>query len=238
MQQHYDPEEWRTGTVRGRQVFNCNYRMSGTELEGWQLTKVVTMQQDADTTEKVYLWQSKSDPEHEMVRVGVSERHDWRAAQDSLHEYLTHCTRPDIPRGTANLARLGDVAFVGRESQTDVPGAISFTRGNVLVSVSSVGEKTVDVSGIASLLDRVLGDPPAKRDVAKGRVLALAPKTATVEANQAQVLIKDLRKAAPRGEWLKVIVPDGELSRKGNALNYVSDKGGAKQVTTYVASSD
>jgi hypothetical protein len=171
-----------------------------------------------------------------MVRVGITERHHWRLAQESLHQHLMHCMRPDIPRGTKKLAQLGDVIFVSRESHTDVAAAISFTRGNVCVSVSSVGEKNVDVSGIAARLDGALSEPPAKREVEKGQVRALTPKMASVKANEAYVLIKNLQKAAPRGGWLKIIVPDGELSRKGDALIYVSAQGGRKQVGTFAVS--
>lgn len=238
MNTHYNVEEWAAGTTRGRQVFNYNYRMLGTEVKGWRLLKVVTLQAGLDVTEKAYIWQSKSDPEHEVIRVDITERHNWRQAQESLHEYLMQCMRPDIPMGTKKLAQLGDVVFVGRSPQTDIPGAISFTRGNVFVSVSSSGEKNIDVSDIATRLDRALSDPPAKREVEKGKVRALTPMAATVKANEAYVLIENLQETALRGGWLKIIVPDGEISRKGNTLIYVSAQGGEKQVDTFVISSD
>lgn len=235
MNTHYNVEEWAAGTTRGRQVFNYNYRMLGTEVKGWKLLKVVTLKEDRDVTEKAYIWQSESDPEHEMIRVGITEHHNWRKAQESLHAHLMQCMRPDVPRGTKKLAQLGDVIFVSREPHTDVAAAVSFTRGNVFVSVSSVGEKNVDVSEIAAWLDGGLSGPPAKREVETGRARALTPKMANVKANEAYVLIKNLQKAAPRGGWLKIIVPEGELSRKGNALIYVSSQGGRKRVETFAA---
>lgn len=233
MNTHYNVEEWAAETTRGRQVFNYNYRMLGTEVRGWKLAKVVTMQESRDATERVYLWQSKSESKREMIRVDITERHNWRLAQESLREHLNHCMRPDIPRGTKKLTLVGDVNFVGREPQTDIAAAISFVRGNVCVSVSSVGERNVDVSKIATTLDRALSVPPAKREVEKGKVRVLTPKVATVKANETYVLIKDLREATPRGGWLKIIVPDGELSRKGDALIYVSTQSGEKQVGTF-----
>jgi hypothetical protein len=238
MNTHYNIEEWAAETTRGRQVFNYNYRTLGTEIRGWRLLKVVTLQEGRDVTEKAYMWQSKSDPEHEVIRVDVTECHNWRQAQESLHEYLMHCMRPDIPRGTKKLAQLGDVNLVSREPQTDVAVTISFTRGNVCISVGSVGEKNVDVSDAAARLDHALSKPPAKSEVEKGRVRALTPKVATLEANKAHVLIRNLQKTAPRGRWLKIIVPDGELSRKGDALIYVSPQGGKKQVGTFAISID
>jgi len=233
MHAQYNVEEWAAGTTRGRRVFNYSYRMLGTELKGWELLKVVTVQETPEVTEKVYLWQSKSTPGRELVRVGITERHHWRLAQESLHQHLTHCMRPDIPRGTKKLAEMGDVNYVGREPRTDVPAAISFTRGNVCVTVSSVGDKSVDVSEIAASVDRALSERPAKGEEKKGRVRARAPKVVALEANKARVLIENLQKATPRAGWLKIIVPEGELIREGNALMYVSPEGGKKSVDTF-----
>jgi hypothetical protein len=236
MNTQYDVEEWATGTTRGRQVFNYSYRMLGTELKGWKLLKVVSMQEGADLRKKAYLWQSTSDPEREMVRIDVTEHHNWRRAQQSLHEHLTNSMRPDIPRGTKKLAQLGDVVFAGREPRTDAAGVISLTLGNVFVTVSSVGEKTVDVSEIAARVEALLSEPPTKSQLAKGRARARTPKMAAVKENQPYLLIKELSKAAPRGEWLKVIVSDGELRREGDALIYVSPQGGKKDVRTFTFS--
>jgi hypothetical protein len=233
MEPQNDNREWATETTRGRLVFNYNIRMLGAEFKGWELMKTVTMQEDKDVTEKVYLWQNKSNPGREMVRVDITERHDWRLAQESLREHLKHCMRPDIARGTKNLASVGDVNFAGREPQTDITAAVSFTRGNVSVTVSSVGEKTVDVSEMAAIVDRALSEAPTKAEQDKGLVKARAPKTVAVESDKAQVLIENLQKASPRGAWLKIIAPDGELSRKGDALIYVSPEGGKKPIGIY-----
>jgi hypothetical protein len=235
----YNVQEWAAGIERGGQVFNYNYRMLGNELKDWQLIKVVTLQEGPDAIEKAYMWQSKADPEHEMVRVDITERHDWRQALESLHQHLMECMRTDIPRGTKDLARLGDIVFVSRDPEASLPGAVSFTRGNMLISVSSVGEKNIDVSDFAAKLDSALNDPPANREMASGKVRALSPTAKpTLKANEAHVLIDELPKAASGGEWLKIMVSDGELSRKGDALIYVPAQGGEKQVETFAISRD
>jgi hypothetical protein len=236
MNTHYDKKEWAAGTTRGRQVFNFNYRMLGTESKGWNLLKVVSLREDRDVTERAYIWQSKNDPENELIRVDVAERHNWQQAQESLHEHLMQCMRPDIPRGTKKLAKLGDVVFTAREPQTDISAAISFSRGNVFVSVSSIGEKNMDVSDMASRLDRALNYRPPKKEIEKGKIRAFTPKATILKANEDFVLIKSLKKTASRGEWLKIIVPDGQLSRKDDSLIYASPKGGEKQVATFTMS--
>jgi hypothetical protein len=233
MNTQYNVEEWAAETTSGRQVFNYNYRMLGAEIRGWKLAKTVTMRESPEATERVYLWQSRSDPEREMVRVSITERSSWRSAQDSLAEQLHNSMRPDIPRGTRQLASVGDVNFIGREPYTDIPAAISFARGNLSVSVSSAGETHVDVSEIAMALDQALSAPPTERELERGKAEA-KPIRARVSAGEAYVLIESLPEAAPDGGWLKILAPDGELSREGNALIYVSPESGEKRVDTFL----
>jgi hypothetical protein len=227
MQSSFDSEQWAVGTTRGRHVFNYCYRMLGRELTGWVLLKAVSMEQTRELSEDVYLWQSKKDPSRETIRVSIAELDDWRLAQRRLLTTLTHCMRPNIPRGTGAIGEVGDVNFVGRDPQSDAPAAIFFTRGNVCLAVNSVGSLSTDVSKIARSVDRALSEPPVKtRTRIQKRVLVVKPE-------QSYPLIKNLRKAAPRGGWLKVIAPDGELARKGNSLIYASPHGGKKEIGIY-----
>ncbi len=236
MNTEYDKDEWAAGTTRGRQVFNFGYRLTGRELKDLKLLKTVLMQESRDLIEKVYLWGSSSDPKHEMIRVSITERFYWKLAQETLHQYLMECTRPNIPKGTKKYAQLGDVNYVTREPQTNIAGAIMFTRGNVCVSVSSAGEKNVDVSEMAAVLERALSEPPAKADASRPKVHACIPEWVDVTARKPVVLVEKLPEAVPRGGWLKIIVPDGELRRKGDALIYVSPEGGKKHVSAFAAS--
>ena len=238
MNTNYDMKAWAAETTHGRQVFNYCYRLSSSEFKGWKLLKEVTMQEGRDVAEKAYVLRRGTHPERELVRISITERHSWRSAQETLHEQLMHSMHPDIPRGTNKLAQLGDVIFVSRDPETDVPASISFTRGNLCVSVSSAGEQIVDVSKIATDLDKAFSTPPPKRLLVSRRVRTESPKSANVKANKSHCLIKSLQKATPRGKWLKVIVPDGEITRKADTLNYVSAEGGRKKVCTYSAGGD
>jgi hypothetical protein len=233
MNSRYNIEEWAAATTLGRQVFNFNYRMLGKELKGWKLLKAVTMQEGRDVTEKVYIWQSKSAPGSEMIRISITERHHWRHAQESLAEQLSQSTRPDIPQGTKKLATVGDINFVGREPQSDIPAAVSFVRGNMCVSVSSVGEKNVDVSQVAATLDRALSERPPESEVKKGRVRESVRTAAAAVADESNVLIDNLPEAAPPDGWLKVIVPDGEVRREDDTLIYVPSQAGDKSIATF-----
>lgn len=238
MNTEYDKNEWAAGTTRGRQVFNFGYRLIGSEFKGWKLLKTVLMQDGRDPTEKVYLWESSSDPKREMLRVSITERYHWKLAQETLYQYLMECMRPDIPKGTKKLAQLGDVNYVTREPHTDIAGAIIFTRGNVCVSVSNAGEKNVDVSEMAAVLERALSEPSAKAEAGKRQLRVRIPEWVDVTARKPVVLVEKLSEAVPRRGWLKIIVPDGELRRKGDALIYVSPEGGKKRVSAFAASGD
>jgi hypothetical protein len=207
--------------------------MVNIEPLGWNLVQRVTLQASYGISDKAYFWESKIDPLREVVRFDLAELHDWGLAQRHLFEVLNYCMRPDIPHGTGDLAHLGDVNFVSREAQSDIPAAIWFTRGNVCVSVSSPGKKIIDVTAVAVFIDSVLQNPHQKL----GRVWKSTPRTATLKAGEAHVLIGNLLEAAPHGEWLMVIAPDGELSRKDDALIYVSEGNGVKQIGIFSASS-
>lgn len=212
-------------------VFNHNFHLLGREFRGWELIKVVAMKTERVPDENVYLLESKSNPGRYLVRVGIAECPNWRLALERLREELANSMRPDIPRATGTLVGLGDVAFVSRDPQSDIPAAISFTRGNVCVFVYSVGSSNSDVSEIAKRLDGLLSKPPPKAEV--NRVRVRVPKAVTVKAAKAHILIKDLRAAAPRGQWFKIIAPDGEVTRKGNVLLYVSPQSGKRPISIF-----
>lgn len=230
MEPQYDIKAWAVETTVGRRVFNCNFRMLGREVKGWQLLKAVPMHRDRRSSEMTYLWRSTEAPE-QLVRVSGSELTDWREAQKQLMDMLMHSMRPDLPRGTGRLAEVGDIQFVARAPGSDIPAAVQFTRGNIAVAVNSVGSVTIDVSDIAAIVDRALSEPPTKvpslRTLAKRQV----PKTVLVKGKTGVSLVKNLKKVGDA--WLKAIVPDGELRRKGEALVYLSPQPGKKTVQIF-----
>jgi hypothetical protein len=217
-------------TTLGRRVFNYQYQMRGRDLRGWTLVKAVHIQQVTDAAETVYVWQAKDPADHALVRVEITERHTWRQAQRQLSETLTHCMRPAIPRGTGPLSSIGDVNFSSRDPESDAPAAILFARGNVCVSVNSVGDVAVDVSVVADSIDRALTKVAAKSDVDKRRRPARAPASVVAKTKQRVVLIETLSESVPEGAWLKVVAPDGELTRKADALIYSPAEGGNKRI--------
>jgi hypothetical protein len=232
MSAQYDAETWATETTLGRRVFNVNFRLTGTELRGWELVNSDTAQHAPGVTERVYIWKKKGAKRETLIRVEIVELDDWRIAQQHLQARLLDCMRPDIPRAGRALAATGDVAFAGRDDATNATAAVFFARGNVLVSVMSAGEAVVDVSPAARTLDAALREPPKDAELSSGVAEQRSPRSFEVEEGQPVAIVERLSQATASA-WLKVIAPDGELRREGDRLVYVAERGGRKRVGQY-----
>ena len=222
----YDVEEWARQTSLGRRVFNHNFRVRGTELRGWELLKATTMRDDASVTEQVYMLGRKGADESELVRISVVELHHWRLAQQQLLAQLSHTMRPALTPGEGRSA-VGDVGFVALAPKSKTVAHVSFARGNVTVSVASAGEKIVDVTTIAAHLDAAMSELPQRKAV-KDEARSLVRRAVMLKANRSTA-IEEL--PATGTEWIKIVVPDGELSREGSAVTYTSPEPGRKQVS-------
>jgi hypothetical protein len=232
MESKYDNKAWSRETELGRRIFNYNFRMLGREVRGWELLKVVPMHTDRALSEMTYLWQNKNAPKRELVRINVSELLDWRAAQKHFLGILQHSMRPDIPRGTGTLAALGDIEFVAKAAQSDIPAAIQFTRGNIAVAANSVGSVSIDVSDIAFIVDRMLIEPPIRIPSLRKYAKQISPRRVRTRGTDEAALIKDVKFAG--NAWLKVIVPDGELRRRDGAIEYMTKQLGSKSVQIFL----
>lgn len=225
----YDPLSWARQTSLGRRLYNHNFRMTRKGPSGWALVKEVPMGRDSKRTETTWLWQSKEAPEQALVQVNVTEAGDWRAAQQHLLLLLDHCMRPSIPRGSGDLAIVGDVAFVASDPVHDLPASALLARGNVTAAIRSVGSLTVDVSEFVKLVDKLLSAAPdrALAKSSESRTLALRAQ----EKGGVTELPVDLE---AMDAWLKLIASDGELRRKGRAIVYVAGENGEPTVEVIV----
>jgi hypothetical protein len=229
----YKTDEWAEETIDGRRIFNAGFRMLGDELPDWHLLKTVPMETSRDDGELAYMWEGPEGAGRELLRIGTAELPDWRTAQQRLREELEMSMRPDIPRGSGSQASVGDIAFVGRDPESDVPAAISFARGNACFSVRSVGDRVVDVTAAAARLDRALSQPPARSEVASERVEEGSLEADSREEGDERVIIESIV-GTSRGGWLKVLAPAGELRREGDSLIYVSGSAGPTRIRTFV----
>ena len=234
MESQYDIKEWAAETTIGRHIFNSNYRMVGNEFRGWKLVKTVIMHKAPELTEKIYMWQKKGSEGHQLARISVAELPDWQSAQTQLDEALRHSMRSDIPRGTAKLAATGDINYVAKATKSRVVSSMFFTRGNLSINIMSAGDKTVDVTKMAAILDNLFTKRPEATDIEEGLVEELSPKTLQVKEKQITPVIGNVSEAVAEGGWLKIIAPDGELKREDNTLVYESPTKGRKRIGKYV----
>ena len=234
MESQYDTTEWAAATTTGRHIFNYNYSMSGDELAGWELLKTVVMQAAGDINEVVYMWEKKASKGTQIVRISVAELTDWRNAQVQLQNELLHSMRSDIPPGSGKLATTGDVNYVAKEPRSKVVDRIFFSRGNLSITVSSVGSKAVNVTNVAKTLDTLLSEPPSSTAIERGMATALSPKTVKVEAQESATVIDKLTETGARGAWLKFIAKEGEFKRENDRLYFTAEKAGKKAIGKYV----
>lgn len=234
MNEAYDTSEWAVETTLGRRIFNANFRLSAGELRGWEIVNSVAVEHGAGVTERVTIWRKSGARKETLIRVGVVEHDSWSAAQQGLYATLLHCMRPDIPRGKGALARTGDVSFAASDGKAKGAASVFFARGNVVVSVTSVGEAPVDVAAFAKKVDAALRAPPKETELKRGLAEQRSPRSYDVKRRRPVTVIESLPQVLAAGNWVKVIAPDGELRREDDHLVYLAEGAGRKRVGHYL----
>lgn len=219
MESTYDLKAWEQVTTLGRRLYIYNFGMNGAEFDGWELADTSTASHSPGESEKIFLWK-RVNGEGQLIQVRVIECGCWRDALQVHHDQLMRSNRPDIPRGEGKTAGIGDIQHVGQVPSGEVE-ALVFTRGNLQISVSSMGFTAVDVSELAQALDDLLTGPPA------GPSESLTGKARKKEMT---VLIDKLPEPTTESGWTRVLAPDGEILREGDSLYLLEEKGGDRTV--------
>jgi hypothetical protein len=229
MESKYDQKAWEQETKLGRRLYIHNFGMTGTEFAGWELVKISFASHSPDGSEKVFMWKCKASKGEELVQVRVIESSYWRNALQYHHDQLMHSMRPDIPRGKGKSAGIGDIQHVG-QTPTKKTTAMIFTRGNLQISVSSVGLNPVDVTPLAKALDNRLTKPPTKTEEKK--MMASRQKPLKVKAKKKEMIaiIDTLPEPTPKSGWTRVLAAEGEIRREGDTLYIVDEQGGDREV--------
>lgn len=230
----YDLDAWAEKTDLGRRVFNYNYRMTGNEIRGWALVNTADMASEPGLNERVYMWEKKGSEGRQVMRIAIAEADAWRRAQADLQNRLVYSMRRDIPGGKGKLAKVGDVRFTAAPEDSETVAATYFVRGNLSISIASVGTDPTDVSAVAANLDRTFSEPPKQRELDDKRAEERSPKPLKVQQQECVQLLEHLPEPLLRNGWLKVIAPDGEVVREGDELVYRSPKGGTKKIKEFV----
>ena len=236
MDSPYNVEEWMatTAAVRRVAIFNSNYRMTGTELKGWDLVNTVPMHDKPGADEIVYVWEKRGSGGREMIRISIAELGDRVNALHALKDTLDNAMHPQVPRSQGKLARSGDIMFAERAPDAGPVAAVYFTVGNVEVGINSVGDKEVDVSAAAAMLGEVFSAPPKPTAIKSKRAHPMPAKRSRSAPGEPAVLIDKLPEPGSASGWVKVIAPGGELKREGDSLVYVASAGDSKEVEGFV----
>ena len=138
--------------------------------------------------------------------------------------------RPDIPRGRAKAAEIGDIQFESQAPDSRTVVAIFFVRGNLQVSIRSAGKRPVDVVRFAADIDQRFTRRFTAAERKAEAVKTLRPATLAPAKAEKAVLLEKLPERTRRAGWVRVIVPDGEVRREDDALHYLPEEPGQKRI--------
>ena len=229
MESKYNQTAWQQETELGRRLYIHNFGMQGIEFDGWELVNTTSESHSPDESEKVYMWKRKAGKGEGLVQVRVIETNNWRNALQYHHGRLMQSMRSDIPRGNGRTAGIGDIQHVGQAPNNEV-AVVVFTRGNLQISVSSVGLKLVDVTPLAKALDNRLTKSPTKTDEKKRTATLQKPLKVKTRKNEKTVLIDTLPEPIPSSGWTRVLASGGEIRKEGDTLYLVDEQGGDRTV--------
>jgi hypothetical protein len=230
MNERYNVKEWETATKAGKKIFNYNYRIKGDEFDGFTLINIVHIHDEPEVKEIAYIWEKNNSKGKALIRVDITETISWKHALHHLGEHYNHCTKPNLKPEIIKTVKVGEVEYSETHIDSKDIATVSFTIGNIKVSISSVGDEPVDISKQTKIIDDLLTKPQGKKDIDSGISVDLKPENITVKKDVRHVLIDQLPEAVPRGGCIKIIVPDGEVFRDGEGLHYIPEKDGSKKV--------
>ena len=229
MESKYNQKAWEQETELGRRLYIHNFGMKGMEFAGWELVNTSFVSHSPDESEKVYMWKRKASKGEGLVQVRVIETNNWRNALQYHHGQLMQSMRSDIPRGKGKTAGIGDIQHVGQAPTNDI-AVVIFTRGNLQISVSSVGLNPVDVTPLAKALDNRLTKAPTKTDEKKLAATRQKPLKVKTKKKEMTVIIDTLPEPTPSSGWTRVLAADGEIRKEGDTLYLVDEQGGDRTV--------
>lgn len=229
MESNYDQKAWEQETELGRRLYIHNFGMNGTEFAGWELVNTPVASHAPNGSETVYMWNREAGKGEDLVQVRIIESSCWRNALQIHHDQLMQSMRTDIPRGKGKTAGIGDIQHVG-QTATDETTAMIFTRGNLQISVTSVGLNPVDVTTLAETLDNKLTKTSTKSEGKKQAATRQKPLKVTVNKKEKTVLIDPLPESTPESGWMRILTTDGEIRKEGNTLYLVDEQGGDRMV--------
>ncbi len=230
MDSGYDTKKWAAKTDLGKRLFIYNYNMFGNEFSGWELVNSVITEIEPNVSQKIYIWKNTKAKDEQLIHISIVERSYWQHAQLQLKNELKHCMRPDMPKGKGKITTIGDIRYIGNPPDSKKVTAVFFSRGNLQITIRSVGQSKVDVVKFAKKMDNRFVKPPTKAEEKSGFAKKIKPVKIAVKKQVKVVVIDKLSEPVPRSGWLRAMSEDGELRRDGDTLKCIYQKGGKKKV--------
>lgn len=230
MDSGYDTKKWAAKTDLGKRLFIYNYNMFGNEFSDWELVNSVTTEIEPTVSQKIYIWKNTKTKDEQLLHVSIVERSYWQHAQLHLKNELKHCMRPDMPKGKGKTTSIGDIRYIGDLPDSNQVTAMFFSRGNLQITIRSVGKSSVDVVKFAKSMDGRFVKPPTKADEKSGFAKKIKPEKITAKKQVKTVVVDKLSEPLPRSGWLRVMSEDGELRRDGDTIKCIYEKGGKKKI--------
>ncbi len=168
IKESYGFDSW-AGSISGEEhEFIWNFFMNGRESPGWNLAESMDYGVEKERNMTRYLWkkekeEKEKEKEKEMlILVDVIETPSLLDSHEAVIDFISECQAPHLPEGKSHGIDVGDISFL---SHGEPISSILFARGNLALSVRSVGSVDVAVDEFAQNVDYYLSEKPPPSDV-------------------------------------------------------------------------
>lgn len=97
-----------------------------------------------------------------LILVDVIETPSLSDSHEAVIDFISECQAPHLPEGKSRGIDVGDISFLSHDEPIS---SILFARGNLVLSVRSVGSVDVAVDEFAQNVDYYLSEKPPPSDV-------------------------------------------------------------------------
>jgi hypothetical protein len=228
----YDIQKWAEKAIAGKRLFIIGFFMSGKEIPGWNLIKVIPEQIYKKRRTIAYLWQRAECKIEELIRIDIVESGSWQQSHEALLELLEGYQAPRLPEATSKKIELGDVAYTGFG---EIIQSVVFVRANMIIRIHSVGKQNVSVIDIGKQLDNLLITKPllSEKGVIPKIEMFLSDKP-TVRVNEVVTLNMKAEDPLGRPLWYKLMVDQGEFFIKDEKVYFLSERPWQIKISLFV----
>ena len=228
MKRHYLYEKWTHVRPPGDKLFALHFFLNEGEFAGWRQEGTTSSAREGRTTVSQSFWTNLADPERQLIRIDIHECPSIKEARETLLRLLAgfqvHGVRQQSP------PEFGDVAFAGAEGCPRL-----FARANYVIFLRSVGEDSVSLKEVATLIDERLSAKPAQEEEgAYAGAERFRPAAPEAKVGEPVRLGGDTSSTFGQRVTYKFFSPTGEVFlQEDGHLAYTPDKSGTQLIEIY-----